>query len=59
MNDVENISFLKDAASAAIYGSSAPYGVIIVTTKRDVPENLLLIIVTISVFHNLPICRNR
>ena len=34
MNDVESISFLKDAASAAIYGSSAPYGVIIVTTKR-------------------------
>jgi len=34
MNDVESISFLKDAASAAIYGSSAPYGVIIVTTKK-------------------------
>ena len=34
MNDVESLSFLKDAASAAIYGSSAPYGVIIVTTKR-------------------------
>jgi len=34
MNDVESISFLKDAASAAIYGSSAPYGVILVTTKK-------------------------
>ncbi|GAB6008408.1 TonB-dependent receptor [Dysgonomonas reticulitermitis] len=34
MNDVENISILKDAASAAIYGSSAPFGVIIVTTKK-------------------------
>jgi TonB-linked SusC/RagA family outer membrane protein len=34
MNDVENISVLKDAASAAIYGSSAPYGVILITTKR-------------------------
>ncbi|MDR0994669.1 MAG: TonB-dependent receptor, partial [Tannerella sp.] len=34
MNDVENISVLKDAASAAIYGSSAPFGVIIVTTKK-------------------------
>jgi TonB-dependent SusC/RagA subfamily outer membrane receptor len=34
MNDVESISFLKDAASAAIYGSSAPYGVIIVNMKR-------------------------
>ncbi|MDD4591534.1 MAG: TonB-dependent receptor, partial [Parabacteroides sp.] len=34
MNDVESISVLKDAASAAIYGSSAPYGVIIINTKR-------------------------
>jgi len=34
MNDVESISFLKDAASSAIYGSSAPYGVILVTTKK-------------------------
>jgi TonB-linked SusC/RagA family outer membrane protein len=34
MNDVENISVLKDAASSAIYGSSAPFGVILITTKR-------------------------
>ncbi|MDR2815376.1 MAG: TonB-dependent receptor [Proteiniphilum sp.] len=34
INDIENISVLKDAASAAIYGSSAPYGVILVTTKK-------------------------
>ncbi len=33
-DDVESISVLKDAASAAIYGSSAPYGVIIITTKK-------------------------
>jgi len=33
-NDIESISVLKDAASSAIYGSSAPYGVIIVTTKK-------------------------
>lgn len=33
-NDVDNISVIKDAAAAAIYGSSAPYGVILVTTKR-------------------------
>lgn len=33
-NDVENISVLKDAASAAIYGSRAASGVILVTTKR-------------------------
>jgi len=34
MNDVESISVLKDAASAAIYGSSAPFGVIIINTKK-------------------------
>lgn len=33
-NDIENISILKDAASAAIYGSRAPYGVILVTLKK-------------------------
>lgn len=32
-NDVENISVLKDAASSAIYGSRAAFGVILVTTK--------------------------
>ena len=33
-NDVENISILKDAASASIYGSRASNGVILVTTKK-------------------------
>jgi TonB-linked SusC/RagA family outer membrane protein len=31
--DVESISILKDAASTAIYGSRAAYGVILITTK--------------------------
>lgn len=35
-NDVASISVLKDAASAAIYGSRAANGVILVTTKRGV-----------------------
>lgn len=35
-NDVANISVLKDAASAAIYGSRAANGVILITTKRGV-----------------------
>lgn len=33
-NDVESIQILKDASAAAIYGSRAANGVIIVTTKR-------------------------
>ena len=32
-NTIENISFLKDASSAAIYGAKAAYGVVLVTTK--------------------------
>lgn len=33
-NDIENITILKDASAAAIYGSRAANGVIIVTTKK-------------------------
>lgn len=32
-NDIESVSVLKDGASASIYGSRAPFGVVIVTTK--------------------------
>ncbi|TDQ78296.1 SusC/RagA family TonB-linked outer membrane protein [Sphingobacterium yanglingense] len=33
-NDVENVTVLKDAASASIYGSRAAAGVILITSKR-------------------------
>ena len=33
-NDIESVSVLKDAASSAIYGSRAPYGVVLITTKN-------------------------
>ena len=32
--DIESVSVLKDAAASAIYGARAPYGVILVTTKK-------------------------
>jgi TonB-linked SusC/RagA family outer membrane protein len=32
--DIESISVLKDAASSAIYGARAAYGVLLVTTKK-------------------------
>ena len=32
-SDIESVSVLKDAASSAIYGSRAPYGVVLITTK--------------------------
>ncbi len=37
-SDIETIDVLKDASSAAIYGSRAANGVIIITTKRGVSE---------------------
>jgi len=33
-NDIENISVLKDAASAAIYGARGSFGVVLITTKN-------------------------
>lgn len=33
--DVETVTVLKDAASAAIYGARASFGVVLVTTKRS------------------------
>ena len=32
-NDIESVSVLKDAASAAVYGSRATFGVVLITTK--------------------------
>ena len=32
--DIESISVLKDAAASSIYGSRAPFGVILITTKK-------------------------
>jgi TonB-linked SusC/RagA family outer membrane protein len=38
-NDIESITVLKDAASAAIYGSRAANGVVLVTTKKGSSQN--------------------
>jgi TonB-linked SusC/RagA family outer membrane protein len=38
--DVESVSVLKDAASAAIYGGRAAYGVILITTKTAKSEKV-------------------
>lgn len=39
-NDIASVTVLKDAASAAIYGNRAANGVILVTTKHGVEENI-------------------
>lgn len=38
--DIQDISVLKDAASASIYGSQAAAGVILITTKRSKEKDL-------------------
>ena len=43
MNDVADVSVLKDAASAAIYGARAANGVILITTKRGERDGRLTI----------------
>lgn len=36
--DIESISVLKDAAASSIYGSRAPFGVILITTKSGTDD---------------------
>jgi len=40
--DIESMSVLKDAASAAIYGARAGNGVVIITTKKGVSQKPLI-----------------
>ena len=40
--DIESMTVLKDAASAAIYGSRAGNGVVIITTKKGVSQKPLI-----------------
>ena len=53
-NDITSIEVLKDAASAAIYGSRAAGGVILITTKsgrKDTPTKLDINLFT-GISHN-------
>ena len=49
-NDIESFSVLKDASAAAIYGSRASNGVILITTKKALEQNLRYPIMDLSVF---------
>jgi TonB-linked SusC/RagA family outer membrane protein len=42
VNDVESITFLKDASATAIYGTSAANGVIVITTKKGIAGKLTI-----------------
>lgn len=53
-DDVETISILKDAASSAIYGARAPYGVILITTKQGKKDEKLKVNYSGNVFLKTP-----
>jgi len=55
-NDIESMEILKDAAAAAIYGSVAANGVVIVTTKNGKSGKIL---VDINSFANITKTSNR
>ena len=57
--DVANISVLKDAAASSIYGSRAPFGVILVTTKNGGSEGKVSINYNNSFRFGTPINMNK
>ncbi|MCM1076354.1 MAG: SusC/RagA family TonB-linked outer membrane protein [Bacteroides sp.] len=51
-DDVQSISVLKDAASAALYGNRAANGVILITTKKAKSERTQITFKTTQGFYN-------
>ena len=51
--DIEQMEFLKDAASTSIYGSRGVYGVILITTKRG-QSKIPIVQYSSNVFINTP-----
>jgi TonB-linked SusC/RagA family outer membrane protein len=41
-HDIESVSVLKDASSAAVYGARGAFGVILITTKRPVRDRFTI-----------------
>lgn len=53
-NDIESVSVLKDAGSAAIYGSRSSNGVLLVTTKKGKRNNPMTVNFTALLGYNTP-----
>ena len=51
-NDIENITVLKDATSAALYGNKASNGVIMITTRRGKSDKVGLSVSVNQGFYN-------
>src|SRR5690606_13640170 len=52
---IESISVLKDASASAVYGSRAPFGVILITTKQGSRDGKVNIQYTDNFSFNTPI----
>ena len=52
--DIASVSVLKDAAASAIYGARAPYGVILITTKKGSKNQKPTISYTGNVIYKTP-----
>lgn len=55
--DVKSVSVLKDAASAAIYGARAAYGVVLITTRGGRKDQPIQVAFDASVSFNAPSTR--
>ena len=53
MNDVESIEILKDASSAAIYGSRGANGVVMITTKKGASGKEIVLMTLMKYEKNL------
>ncbi|RHU27091.1 TonB-dependent receptor [Parabacteroides sp. TM07-1AC] len=53
-SDIENISILKDASAAAIYGARATYGVMLITTKSGKNETKATVTYNLNMQWNTP-----
>ncbi|MDQ6477170.1 TonB-dependent receptor [Dyadobacter sp. LHD-138] len=56
-NDIETVTVLKDAASAAIYGARAAYGVVLITTKSGKKSMKPVVNVSMNYSTNRPVVK--
>lgn len=56
-NDIESVTVLKDAASAAIYGARAAFGVILITTKSGKKDTRPQVSLSMNYSVNKPVVK--
>ncbi|MCK9412638.1 MAG: TonB-dependent receptor [Prolixibacteraceae bacterium] len=56
-NDIASVTVLKDAASAAIYGARAAYGVILITTKGGKKNDKPVVSLSMNYSMNSPVVK--